>query len=643
MNPELAKPSPNRGREISMPLGLFARNSTLKHISIACAVFGGILLLEGRGPAWRWESELWYSNVSGTGGGLAAFLGAVLLLIRPFRNKSEYLGIAAGALIASGISALSGIFLNDVSVSLFLKCQAMFLGATILSLLWLPEHLVTRYFTGKSALFLALTTALPLSLWFIFWGREVVPPIIEFSWILSVMKRVTLMSGVLFLLVLPRIHKVIPAPEQGLIFVVGLYLGLACITYPFTHLWAADWWLVQFVQNAPYFLAIRYVLKTFTFSQKALFESEARFRGLFAAAPVGIGIIDNENDCYRQANPALCRLTGFTEAELSNTQLGSIIFAGDVRSSFELRNKLLRGELSDYCDTRKHVTREGRIAWVKVRGTLIHVGGDRVEEFRIVEDVTGEKEAKDKVAALVTELSHKNERLERFTSVASHDLRSPLNTISSYVELVSGQLAGNSDPEIAEFLGFALDGCVRMRSLIDDLLSYARASHSPTLLEPVNFNEALAETMKNLDLEIKEAHARIILSSALPVVAGNMIQLTRLLQNLIGNAIKYRGEEDPVVLVKMEEQDGEWRFSITDNGIGFDMKYSEKIFADFQRLNSDYSGSGLGLPICKSIVNRHGGRIWATSSLGKGSTFYFTLPKEKAPEADSPRENSITS
>ncbi|MGB2937339.1 MAG: ATP-binding protein, partial [Phycisphaerae bacterium] len=189
---------------------------------------------------------------------------------------------------------------------------------------------------------------------------------------------------------------------------------------------------------------------------------------------------------------------------------------------------------------------------------------------------------------------------------------------------------GKLDSDADEFIAFAVDGATRMQALIDDLLDYSRVGTRAKEFEPTDCEVALDGALSNLEMAVEETGA-VVTHDPLPRVMADEVQLGRVFQNLIGNAIKFRGDEPPRIHVSAEEQENEWRFAVRDNALGIKPRHHDRIFAVFQRLHgrSAYPGTGMGLAICKRIVERHGGRIWVESELGKGSTFYFTMPRER--------------
>jgi len=243
-------------------------------------------------------------------------------------------------------------------------------------------------------------------------------------------------------------------------------------------------------------------------------------------------------------------------------------------------------------------------------------------------DIRGRKRAEEELARQAEKLASSNAELEQFAYVASHDLQEPLRMVASYTQLLARRYKGKLSAEADEFIGFAVDGATRMQQLILDLLSYSRLTTKGNTLNFMQAEAACHAALENLHASIKESNAKVTVGT-LPGVFADATQLTQLFQNLIGNAIKYRNERKPEISVTAEPSGTEWVFSVRDNGIGIEPQYSERIFQMFQRLHTraEYSGTGIGLAVCRKIVERHGGKIRVESQLGKGSTFLFTIPR----------------
>ena len=261
------------------------------------------------------------------------------------------------------------------------------------------------------------------------------------------------------------------------------------------------------------------------------------------------------------------------------------------------------------------------LKWLEAAGSLI---GIAVQKFQLFD---GLKRAKEDLKESVEELARSNTELEQFAYVASHDLQEPLRMITGYTSLLARRYRGKLDKDADEFIGFAVDGAKRMQAMINDLLAYSRIGSQGKEFAPTDSELIFDRTLVGLQVAIEESGAKVT-RDPLPTVTGDGIQLGRLFQNLISNAIKYRNGNIPVVHVNCRQREHDWLFSINDNGIGIAPQHLERIFQIFQRLHTDdqYRGTGIGLASCKKIVERHGGKIWVESEPGQGSTFFFTIP-----------------
>lgn len=246
-------------------------------------------------------------------------------------------------------------------------------------------------------------------------------------------------------------------------------------------------------------------------------------------------------------------------------------------------------------------------------------------------DISDKKEAEVRLREAMEELKRSNKELEEFAYVASHDLQEPLRMVSSYTQLLEKRYGDKLDTDAKEFIQFAVDGASRMQGLIQDLLNYSRITTKGQDFKKVSTNYALGKAITNLKDMIQQSQAVLVFNDELPTVMADEMQLMRVFQNLIGNGIKFAGEQPPQINISAEEKNGEWLFSVKDNGIGIEAEFKDRIFVIFQRLHGreKYPGTGIGLSICKRIIERHKGKIWVESKPGKGANFYFTLPRIK--------------
>ncbi|MBI2319584.1 MAG: PAS domain S-box protein, partial [Betaproteobacteria bacterium] len=274
---------------------------------------------------------------------------------------------------------------------------------------------------------------------------------------------------------------------------------------------------------------------------------------------------------------------------------------------------------------------QGRVRHRSVSGEPMFDEHGRFAGYRGVgRDITERKAAQAKLKQAHDDLARSNAELEQFAYVASHDLQEPLRMVSSYTQLLARRYGERLDGDAREFMDFIVDGAARMKRLIEDLLIYSRVGTRGKEFRPVAGEHVLARARNNLKAAI-EASGATITHDPLPVIEADDSQLVQLLQNLIGNALKFHGAEPPRVHVGAAERGDDWVISVRDNGIGIEPQYFERIFLMFQRLHDrgEYPGTGIGLAICKKVVDRHGGRIWVESVPGEGSAFRFTLPKQR--------------
>ncbi len=271
---------------------------------------------------------------------------------------------------------------------------------------------------------------------------------------------------------------------------------------------------------------------------------------------------------------------------------------------------------------------------------------ERTEELRdtnarLEVELDERRQAEYRLARYAEELKRSNAELEQFAYVASHDLQEPLRMVASFTQLLAKRYRGKLDQDADDFIGFAVDGANRMQTLINDLLAFSRVATRGNPFEPTDCNIVLGQALTNLAAALEESKA-VVTHDLLPTVPADRGQLMQLFQNLVGNAIKFQGPERPRIHISAKLRDSEWIFAVRDNGIGIPTEHQGRIFTIFQRLHrrEEYPGTGLGLALCKKIVERHRGRIWVESESGKGATFYFIIPREEEPDYEEQSELS---
>jgi PAS domain S-box-containing protein len=333
------------------------------------------------------------------------------------------------------------------------------------------------------------------------------------------------------------------------------------------------------------------------------------------------------------ANPSAVHLTGFSSAELIGSSAHDLVHHTHSDGSAYPRDScpVLQG-LAD--GSAAHVTdevywrRDGSSFPVEYTSAPIVEQGAIIGAVLTFRDVTDRRQAEQELHDRVEDLARSNAELEQFAYVASHDLQEPLRAIVSYLQLLERRYHGQLDERSDRYIGHAVDGARRMQTLINDLLVYSRVGRRGASFSRVDTERVLSRALVNLRAALEESAAEVS-HDPLPEVTADPTQLGQLFQNLVGNAVKFRAEQRPRVHISAQREGDAWRFAVRDNGIGIEPPYVDRIFVLFQRLHgrAEYPGTGIGLAICKKIVERHGGQIWVESTPGQGSTFYFTIPE----------------
>jgi PAS domain S-box-containing protein len=382
-------------------------------------------------------------------------------------------------------------------------------------------------------------------------------------------------------------------------------------------------------------------------TEEALRESDSLYRKQFEEAVDAMFLADPETGILLDCNIAATKLIEREKSEIIGKHQ-SVLHPGEaIKVEFSKSFKIhVIGESSELLED-KVITKSGQIRDVAIRASKITIKGKTLIQG-IFRDITESKKAEKELVKyrehleelvenrtkvlkkISNDLKRSNEDLEQFAYAASHDLQEPLRVIAGFINLLEKRYKDKLDTKAQEFIGFTIDGVQRMQQLIKDLLEYSRVGMKDLNLVPADCSLIVDKSIANLRAAVEEAGASVT-RDKLPTLVVDASQITRLFQNLIGNSMKFHGEQPVRVHVSADRKGDEWVFSVRDNGIGIDPQHAQEIFEVFRRLHArgEYPGTGIGLSICKRIVESHGGRIWVDSAPGRGSTFYFTIPNRQ--------------
>lgn len=356
-------------------------------------------------------------------------------------------------------------------------------------------------------------------------------------------------------------------------------------------------------------------------AEEALQEKIKELDGFFSVNLDLLCIADTDGN-FRLLNPAWEKTLGYTTEELMAESFLSFTHPDDVQPTLDAVSTL-SSQTKVFGFVNRYRCKDGTYRWLEWQsapaGKLIYAAA---------RDITDRKLMEERLNKYLTDLKRSNEELEQFAYVASHDLQEPLRMVSSFTQLLEQKYSDKLDKDAHDFIRFAVDGANRMQMLINDLLEFSRVSTKGKEFVKLDASSVLGQAISNLHAKISETGA-LVTNDDLPFIKGDESQLVRLFQNLIDNAIKFRSESTPIIHISCHDEPEYIKFSVRDNGIGIDHQYFERIFQIFQRLHSkvEYPGTGVGLAICKRIIERHHGKIWLESEVDKGTSFFFTIKK----------------
>jgi len=362
-------------------------------------------------------------------------------------------------------------------------------------------------------------------------------------------------------------------------------------------------------------------------AEQKLKESEEKYRLISENANDLIAILNSKFEHEYINEKAYQKILGYSNEDILGKTRHDMIHPADTKQAFKvLKDGFKKGEGTGELRLQH---KNGNYIWIETKGRTFKSSDGLLKAITVSRDITERKRSEQLLRETIEDLARINAELEQFTYIASHDLKEPLRMISNFAQLLEKRYKDKLDEDANDFIKFITEGVVRMQDLINSLLAYSRIGKNYKEFEKVDLNDVLKDTIDNLKQIINETNAEIIYDS-LPSLFADKYQLIQVFQNLISNAIKFRGIDPPLVHISSRLDSKHWVFSIRDNGIGIKSKDFERIFVIFQRLHAkdEYDGTGIGLSICKKIVEQYGGKIWVDSEVGKGSTFYFSIPKK---------------
>jgi len=533
---------------------------------------------------WRWPHHPVHASIEISGALIAFLVAATLVALERRRRGTSFNVWITGALIGMGTLDAFHAMVHVGNTFVWLHSTATLVGGILFSLVWLPGSWAQRVsawwhwgvfgaaftFGLSSILFSDLIPAM------VDRGKEPAP----FTGLAQVLNVV---GGVLLFVAAFRLVRTYfqTGNRENLLFCLHCSLfGAAAIMFEQSELWDVPWWGWHLLRLMAYVVAFWFVMLTEQRTERQLASVASELENL-----------------NRDLESRVDEMT--KELRLRADEL-------------ELQRQAALN-LAEDCDDARQRAEEANEELKAQRQAALSLADDAEKARQLAEQI------KEKLA-------RSNTDLEQFAYVASHDLQEPLRAMSGFCQLLKKRYEGKIDATADDYIQEVVAGAERMQQLIMDLLDYSRVGRKGKPFEPTDCKTLVEQALSHLRASIEETNAQVRYDG-LPTLNADPLQLAQVFQNLISNAIKFRGDETPNIQISAERRDGEWLFSIRDKGIGIDPKFRERIFVIFQRLHTreQYPGTGIGLAICKRIIDRHGGRIWVESEPGKGSNFFFTI------------------
>jgi PAS domain S-box-containing protein len=579
---------------------------------------------------------------------ISALLMALFLLDRKEEEASGNSALLALGFLAMGILNAAHAASSTGNQFVFLRAAASLAGGLGFGLVWLPAQykalfdrawLLWSVITG-SFLVCVIAFLFPAALPAMLHGTRFTVPAVT----------INLLAGMLFIAGAARIMLALyhsDALEDQLFSLIGMFFGLSGLTFQFSMLWSEAWWYWHVLRLIGSLLVLGLLvhrhlqmvatLKTSLLERKkaeiSLSRSYELTKTIIDSMHDAISLLDVRDFRIIRVNSVFLKEYGYSdEAEIVGKHCYEITHRRpDVCAPPDdicpLAETVRTGRHS--AADHVHYGSQGEKKYVEVSTSPIKDEDGRViQVVHIARDITDRKRAEEERELLLSDIARSNKDLELFASVASHDLKEPLRMVSAYVQRLESKYKGRLDDKADKYIRFAVEGVERMEKLIEGLLAYSRVTRDAAQFGPVDSDKIFSSAVSNLSASIHECNAAVT-KEDLPMVLGDETQLLQLFQNLIGNAVKYRKPRTPPhVHVSSTREGSHYIFSVRDNGIGIEPKNYDRIFQIFQRLHShdQYAGAGIGLAVCKRIVERHHGSIWIESVPGAGSTFFFTVP-----------------